>query len=69
MPPLEKFLKTLPGETKPCSQLHKDVIEKEIKIYAMNQPEKRVKMNDTLADIGDIELYSHDVVQSLITTL
>lgn len=73
MPPSEKPLKIPLGEPRPYSQshsrLHKDVLGKRTQLDILNQPKNRVKINITIANIGNLEVNDLAVIQNMITTL
>lgn len=69
MLPPEKPLKILSGEPRPCGQPCKDVLGKWIKPDILSQPKKRVKMNETVADISNLKVNSLEFVESITTVL
>lgn len=58
----EKYLKTLLRESKLCSRSCEDLLRRQTQTSILNQPEKRVKMNDVITNIDDIEVNSQEVV-------
>lgn len=52
----------LPGEPEPCSRSRKDVLKKQTQIDALNQPKKKVRMNEAVADINNLEIDSLKVI-------
>lgn len=62
MPPSKKFLKILSEEPKPWGRLCKDVLEKRTQLDTLSQPKKRVKINETTIDAGNLEANHSKVI-------
>lgn len=58
-----------PGEPKPRGQPLKDMLGKQTQINALNQLEKKIKMNESVANTDNLKAISLEVVQSLTTAL
>lgn len=65
----EKLFKILLEEPKLLGQPRKDVLRKQTQLDTFNQPETRVKMNETVVNIGNLEVNGSEVVQSITTIL
>ena len=50
------------GESRLYGQTYKDVLRKQTQISTLKQTEKKVKMNDTIADKGDLEVDNLEVM-------
>lgn len=64
-----KFLKMLSKKPKSCSQPRKNIPGKQTQTNVLNQSEKRVKINDSVINIKNLEVDGLEVVQNLTTAL
>lgn len=63
----EKPLKIFSQKPKSWSQPCKNMLKKQTQPYILSQPEKRVKINKTIANTGNLETNSPDVIKSITT--
>lgn len=66
---LEKLLKISLKKPKPWSQPCKNVLGKQTQPDILSQSKKKVKMNKTAANAGNLEANNSEIVQNIITTL
>lgn len=62
-------MKILSEESKPWALPSKDVLEKETQPNILNQPEQRVRINETANDAGNLELNDSEIVWSITIVL
>lgn len=52
-----------------CSQSYKNIPKNRTQISTLNQSEKRVRINDIVANVNNLEANNSKVIQNLITIL
>lgn len=63
IPPYEKLLKIPPKEPRPCGQSRKNMLGQRTQLLSiLNLPEKKVRINNIAANIGDLEVDDLEVV-------
>lgn len=69
MPLFKKPLKISLKEPKLCDQSPKNILKKRTQLDILSQPKKRVRINNIIANIGNLEVNCLEVVQSMTTAL